>query len=137
MAFGSSRSTPFAPAAAVQSIRDKTHKALDGFADRPNIVTGGENLLGTDRPNWPSGESLPNKRGAQTDQPRLLDRAQGQTGEGAPHRRSPVVSTLHVDGSTLGRWAIQHLERTLGKPIPGMTGVDPRAAIPRTRISPF
>lgn len=47
------------------------------------------------------------------------------------------VSTLHIDGSALGRWAIQHLERALGKPASGMTGVDPRATVPRSRVAPF
>jgi hypothetical protein len=46
-------------------------------------------------------------------------------------------ATIHLDGSALGRWAIQHLERTLGKPATGMTGVDPRASLPRSRVSPF
>jgi hypothetical protein len=45
--------------------------------------------------------------------------------------------TLHIDGSALGRWAIQHLERTLARPATGMTGVDPRASLPRSRVSPF
>ena len=52
------------------------------------------------------------------------------------HGRS-AVSTLHIDGSALGRWAVQHLERALGKPATGMTGVDPRATIPRSRVAPF
>ncbi len=47
------------------------------------------------------------------------------------------VSTLHLDGAALGRWAIQHLERALGKPATGMTGVDPRASTPRSRVAPF
>lgn len=46
-------------------------------------------------------------------------------------------STLHLDGAALGRWAVHHLERTLARPPSGMTGVDPRAAVPRTRVSPF
>jgi hypothetical protein len=45
-------------------------------------------------------------------------------------------STLHLDGSALGRWAVDHLQRTLSKPATGMTGVDPRAVIPRSRVSP-
>jgi hypothetical protein len=49
----------------------------------------------------------------------------------------PRTSTIHIDGSVLGRWAIQHLERVLGKPATGMTGVDPRASPPRSRVSPF
>jgi hypothetical protein len=46
-------------------------------------------------------------------------------------------STLHLDGAALGRWTIDHLGHVLGKPSTGMTGVDPRASIPRSRISPF
>ena len=49
----------------------------------------------------------------------------------------PSLSTLHIDGSMLGRWAIQHLERALGRPATGMTGVDPRATVPRSRVAPF
>jgi hypothetical protein len=51
--------------------------------------------------------------------------------------KSPSASTIHIDGSVLGRWAIRHLERTLAKPASGMTGVDPRASLPRGRVSPF
>jgi hypothetical protein len=54
-----------------------------------------------------------------------------------PKRGKPTVSTLHIDGSALGRWTVQHLERALGKPATGMTGVDPRATIPRSRVAPF
>lgn len=45
--------------------------------------------------------------------------------------------TLHLDGSALGRWTVDHLQRTLSKPAAGMTGVDPRAVVPRSRVSPF
>ncbi len=54
-----------------------------------------------------------------------------------PDNKGASVSTLHIDGATLGRWAIQHLERALAKPAAGMTGVDPRVTVPRTRVSPF
>jgi hypothetical protein len=47
------------------------------------------------------------------------------------------IQTLYLDGSALGRWAIQHLERALAKPTSGMTGIDPRAAIPRSRVAPY
>jgi hypothetical protein len=47
------------------------------------------------------------------------------------------TSTVHLDGATLGQWTIQHLERVLAKPAAGMTGVDPRASLPRGRVSPF
>ena len=47
------------------------------------------------------------------------------------------ASTVHLDGSSLGRWATQHLERVLSKPPSGITGVDPRATVPRSRVTPF
>lgn len=52
-------------------------------------------------------------------------------------QRPPSASTLHIDGAALGRWAVQHLARTLGKPTTGMTGVDPRVTSPRSRLQPF
>ena len=52
-------------------------------------------------------------------------------------RQTSFASNAHIDGSALGRWVIQHLERTLAKPTTGMTGVDPRATSPRGRVSPF
>jgi hypothetical protein len=63
-----------------------------------------------------------------------LDHASGQS----RHRESRASSvTLHLDGSALGRWAVDHLGRILSRPAAGMTGVDPRASIPRGRVSPF
>jgi hypothetical protein len=61
----------------------------------------------------------------------------GTTDSGQPQPNTSAVSTLHIDGSALGRWAIQYLERALGKPTTGMTGIDPRASIPRSRVAPF
>jgi hypothetical protein len=51
--------------------------------------------------------------------------------------KTSASSVVHIDGTALGRWAVQHLERVLGKPTNGMTGVDPRAGSPRNRVSPF
>jgi hypothetical protein len=54
------------------------------------------------------------------------------------HAATPnQTSTIHLDGSALGRWALLHLERALTKPPSGMTGVDPRATIPRSHVVPF
>ena len=53
------------------------------------------------------------------------------------HSERQSASILHIDGSALGRWAIQHFERALGKPTAGMTGIDPRATVPRSRVAPF
>ena len=44
---------------------------------------------------------------------------------------------LHIDGHALGQWAVEHLTRTLARPPTGITGIDPRASPPRTRVSPF
>jgi hypothetical protein len=52
-----------------------------------------------------------------------------------PH--SARASVLHIDGAVLARWTVQHLERALGGPTSGMTGIDPRAGLPRNRVSPF
>jgi hypothetical protein len=60
-----------------------------------------------------------------------------QPGDHQARSRAPTAVTLHLDGSALGRWAVDHLGRVLAKPAKGMTGVDPRATIPRSRVSPF
>lgn len=60
-----------------------------------------------------------------------------QPGREDTSSRKHTVSTLHIDGATLGRWALQHLERSLGRPNVGITGIDPRASLPRGRVSPF
>jgi hypothetical protein len=44
---------------------------------------------------------------------------------------------LVLDGSVLGQWVVTHLEQELSRPQAGITGVDPRAAHPRSRLSPF
>lgn len=61
----------------------------------------------------------------------------GSSTQDAGESKARGRATVHLDGSALGRWAIQHLERTLGKPATGMTGVDPRASLPRGRVAPF
>jgi hypothetical protein len=48
-----------------------------------------------------------------------------------------AIQTLYLDGASLGRWMVQHLEWTLARPTPGMTGIDPRATLPRSRVAPF
>jgi hypothetical protein len=70
------------------------------------------------------------------DQSFSTDSSNGDTG-GPSNQNGPAVSTIHIDGSVLGRCAIQYLERALSKPTTGMTGVDPRASLPRSRIAPF
>jgi hypothetical protein len=37
---------------------------------------------------------------------------------------------LEIDGAALGRWIAEHLAREAGRPPAGMTGVDPRLALP-------
>ena len=61
----------------------------------------------------------------------------GSAGSDSVQPKVATASTLHLDGSALGRWALQHLERSLGGPTTGMTGIDPRASLPRSRIAPF
>ena len=73
---------------------------------------------------------------ATQDQSPSSDRGGTAGGDGSQRTR-PAVSTLHIDGAALGRWTVQHLERALAKPPAGMTGVDPRASLPRSRVAPF
>jgi hypothetical protein len=86
-------------------------------------------VLSTEQPSSPPGLASQ----YQSPSPDHDGTAQG----GQSQRNRPTVSTLHIDGSALGRWTVQHLERSLGKPSTGMTGVDPRAAVPRGRVAPF
>jgi hypothetical protein len=78
-----------------------------------------------------------------------VQRGFGRDSEGVPDGAGPLpqspppgqaargASTVHLDGAALGRWAIQHLERALSKPPSGMTGIDPRFTVPRSRVAPF
>jgi hypothetical protein len=69
--------------------------------------------------------------------------ATGSRFDAGPHDSRPVtaaatgVTTLHIDGTELGRWTIEHLSRALARPAMGMTSIDPRAIVPRSRVSPF
>ena len=77
----------------------------------------------------------PKQRASADQETRLTGRDADATSD--PPRSKSAISTIHIDGSALGRWTVQHLERALSKPATGITGVDPRAAVPRTRIAPF
>jgi hypothetical protein len=109
---------------------------FEHYPDPSPIATGvGEIAFG--RPRFLPGEQPTlNQDSADQDQSPSSDR-DGTAEGGQPQRGRPAVSTLHIDGSALGRWAVQYLERALGKPATGMTGVDPRATIPRSRVAPF
>jgi hypothetical protein len=76
-------------------------------------------------------------RGTMADSQANLPASAQPHDDGTRPSEVPSASTLHLDGSALGRWAIQHLERTLAKPTAGMTGIDPRASAPRSRVAPF
>lgn len=52
-------------------------------------------------------------------------------------RKIPLSGKIIIDGSTLGQWVVAHLEQELCRPQAGITGVDPRSAHPRSRLSPF
>jgi hypothetical protein len=78
----------------------------------------------TGKVGWTEGADAPY-------QPRALEPGSSQFNPAA------AASTLHLDGAALGRWAIEHLERSLARPPSGMTGIDPRISIPRSRVAPF
>ncbi len=97
-------------------------QAIDGWRDRDSRPLDGQVEFAR------TGQKTVDRESGVADEP---------IGEDAGRHRGAGASTLHLDGSALGRWAIDHLERTLSKPASGMTGVDPRAMIPRSRVSPF
>ena len=47
------------------------------------------------------------------------------------------TGTIILDGAALAQWMINYLEAVLTRPQSGMTGVDPRAAQPMSRLTPF
>lgn len=73
----------------------------------------------------------------QADNPATGDAPKQHTSAQGTSSSKRAVSTLHIDGAALGKWALQHLERSLGRPNVGITGIDPRASVPRGRVSPF
>jgi hypothetical protein len=131
--YGSGKSTALAPSFSRSDIQ---HFPESG-RDQPQRRT----VAGTDGVFRRQGLFLANE------QPQSTQRVAGDqtpwspdreaTAASEPQRRKSGVSTIHIDGSALGRWTVQHLERALSKPATGMTGVDPRAAVPRSRVAPF
>jgi hypothetical protein len=132
--FGFAGSGPLAPIRALSPAPEFREPQTDP-ASRPAMAGSGETsvqqplLLATGQPS----PTEPNARQYQVDP---SDRDATAVGE-QPERGKSTVSTLHIDGSALGRWTEQHLERALAKPSTGMTGVDPRATVPRSRVAPF
>ena len=113
--------------------------------DRPDFdvsATGGRDQPGSEwyaaRLQSPEEPDEPIEMGRQYSTPQLS----GQAISGSLHNGAGTASKsrslkLHIDGHALGQWAIEHLTHTLAKPPTGMTGVDPRATPPRSRVSPF
>ena len=97
-------------------------RATDDSFRRQDLMFGGKHSL--------PGSPAINDQGALSQHRDAPDATESQRGK-------PAVSTLHIDGSALGRWTVQHLERALNRPTTGMTGIDPRAAAPRSRVAPF
>jgi hypothetical protein len=109
----------------------------------PTTETSTRQTMRHDNPRM-SSINLPPVNARQTANESFIDSTEaeppdpGGSEQGIPQQhRSPAASTLHIDGAALGRWTIEHLARTLGKPTTGMTGVDPRLTLPRSRVQPF
>jgi hypothetical protein len=47
------------------------------------------------------------------------------------------TGAIILDGAALAQWVVNYLETALTRPQSGMTGVDPRAAQPMSRLTPF
>ena len=132
--FQSNKSSALAPISASpsgQSLGD-----IRRLSDPSLLVAGTDEVTSGYRPELGSNPSpLDQIYENQSDLP--SSGQDGTTRSTQPQHSRPASSTLHIDGSALGRWVVQHLERALGKPATGMTGVDPRATKPRSRVAPF
>jgi hypothetical protein len=132
--FGSVRSIPLAPSH-VLSTRQSLRQSENGFAPQPESAGVDQTFLDQHPHLIDDVPLLDQHPSSQYD--RRPQEPNGTVGNNQSRHNGSAVSTIHIDGSALGRWTIQHLERALGKPATGMTGVDPRAAIPRSRVAPF
>jgi hypothetical protein len=131
---GSATSPPLAPAH-IPSTRQSVREMVDGVAPDPTITATDRTFPG--QSSFSPGDHpplTPSPASPYQTRPQYPDATAGNS---QIQGNKAAVSTIHIDGSALGRWTIQHLERALGKPTTGMTGVDPRAAIPRSRVAPF
>jgi hypothetical protein len=125
----------FAPASAALRLPEPNSLEREPYPNaRPTALDAGATFGGQDY--GLRSEVDASKQSPAGDQSARADRDRG-VGNGQTQRNRSTLSTIHIDGSALGRWAVQHLERTLAKPSAGMTGVDPRAATPRSRVAPF
>jgi hypothetical protein len=131
---GSGTSISLAPAHIPSRSGEFSERDFNQISNHTTAETGGtlgrpNHLLRSEQPLWNRGPAHQDQW-LSNDQDRAANSDQ-------PRQNRSAISTIHLDGSVLGRWAIQYLERALGKPTTGMTGVDPRATIPRTRVAPF
>jgi hypothetical protein len=131
---GSGTSISLAPAHIHSRSGEFSERDFNKISNHTTAETGGtlgsqNHLLRSEQPLWNRGPAHQDQW-LSNDQDRAANSDQ-------PQQNRSAISTIHLDGSVLGRWAIQYLERALGKPTTGMTGVDPRATIPRTRVAPF
>jgi hypothetical protein len=132
--FGSLSSPALAPSPARSVRQISTEIDVDAIPERNTVDT--ETSL-CDRSLSPASEPAPSRQHiASQSNSWSLDRdADGRDVQ--TQSKKSAVSTIHLDGSALGRWMVQHLGHALGKPATGMTGVDPRASPPRSRVAPF
>jgi hypothetical protein len=119
---------------ASRSIR--SHQLEQSVAGRASISMRPENRVRTPPPPPPTAETRPEPSYALEPGP-SSGGPKPDPGRNRQRQNIQGMSTVHLDGAALGQWTIQHLERTLAKPTAGMTGVDPRAGLPRGRVSPF
>ncbi len=132
--FGFGNLIPFAP---IQPLSPKLgfQESRTGPAPRPAAAGSGETFM--EQLPLSASEQRSSLQSVSSEHQLTSSDRDGTSGGDQPKHSRSTVSTLHIDGSALGRWTVQHLERALSKPSTGMTGVDPRAALPRSRVAPF
>jgi hypothetical protein len=132
--FRSKKADPLAPKS-VFSL-DQRVGEFEPYPEQNTLATGVKKVTLGKPPVLAGEQPISNQDYAGQSQSFLPDRDRTVDSEQFQRTRS-AVSTIHIDGSALGRWTVQHLERALGRPATGMTGVDPRSTIPRSRVAPF
>jgi hypothetical protein len=124
----------FAPLGSSSLIQGLSTPKTEGSTRK--TIRGGDSEIGQFNPPAANAHQTFNESSFDRMGSEQLDRGEPEQDVRRQQQRRSA-STLHIDGAALGRWTIQHLTRTLGKPSTGMTGVDPRMTLPRSRVQPF
>lgn len=122
------------PVAPLTSNSIRNQGSLQPVAKRANVLPVATSFPGDDFRS--SGDQVWQSHANSSDQNERSSTETNALG-GNVRTNTGGAATIHLDGAALGRWTIQHVEQALSKSTNSMTGVDPRATMPRGHVSPF